>query len=867
MECERTGEGHIMAVTAESGKRPGIMLNRWWQELRRSSLRFLYWTASSVMVVLLVVGAYNAHRYIEGVSGRNARDLETQQQIIHALRDIRDALWQAETELNNTLIKPRIEHPEKVEDHLQTAARKVDGLRTMSLPPESRLDAPLTELAGEIAFLRKRVEELLSLRHDIEWVYPMLPFIDRHMRELHESFMTAAQLALAEVADMPPTQANFRLMRKLERVKSLWASKVLDFRALVIRFAGLNERRYLSQEQNIMLLQQRIDTLLDELAAMGQTQEFGLQTEESLAEMRELSKNWFQRYQQFRALRDSNIWRNDLHYVQTRIRPLQTRINQLMHRLDDDVTAWSARNAAGLQNATTQLTMEIWIFLLLAVGFILFIYVLVDHAILKPIQSIALQIAGEGQKREHLSLDNAGSREIQILVDAYNHMRREIHQRQTALEHQAMHDTLTGLPNRALLQDRLEQAMHLAHRQHTRMVFILMDLDRFKEINDTLGHPVGDQVLQQISRRLAGNLRESDTVARLGGDEFAIVAIDLQGAEVQAFLEKIVHIVSEVIRVEGQDLFVGASLGVALYPDHGEDAATLIRRADIAMYRAKRNRRDYVIYDPSFDEHSIDNLSLLGDLRMEMKQPSGALHLHYQPQVLLQTNEIRWVEALLRWQHPRQGFVSPEDVIRLAEQSGLMNPLTHLVLQEAIADCAGWQARHPDVGVAVNLSAWDLQDADLPEYIRQLLEEYGLPASRLTLEITESGVMNDPLRAREVMTRLHRMGASLAIDDYGTGFSSLAYLKLLPVDSLKIDRSFVIDMLEDENDAIIVRSTIELSHNLGLKVVAEGVENAEVLELLRAHGCDSAQGYHLARPMPLSRLMQWLNGEPDEMTG
>ena len=846
---------------------PGHMLNRWWQELRRSSLRFLYWTASSMMVVLLVAGAFNAHYYIAEVSERNARDLETQQQIVHRLRDIRDALWQAQTHLSNTLIKPRIEHPEKVEDHLQRAADRVAELRALALPAHSGLSGAIAELDDTIAVLRKRVEELLRLRHDPEWIYPMLPFIDRHLREPHESFMTAAELAIEEVAQSPPTAANFRLLRKLERIKSLWASKVLDFRALVIRFAGLNERTYISQEQNILLLHKRINKLLDELADTGQHQELGLQTEESLDEMRRLSNVWFQRYQEFRQLRHSNIWRNDLNYMQTRIRPLQTRINQLMHRLDDDVTAWSARNASRLQQATTQLTTEIWIFLLLAVGFILFIYVLVDHSILKPIQSIAMQIAGEGRELEHLSLDDGGGREIQILVDAYNHMRREIHQRQTALEHQAMHDTLTGLPNRALLQDRLEQAMHMAHRHHTNMVFVLMDLDRFKEINDTLGHPVGDQVLQQISRRLASNLRESDTVARLGGDEFAIVAIDLRGREVQAFLEKIVHIVSEVIPVGGQDLFVGASLGVALYPEHGEDAATLIRRADIAMYRAKRNRRDYVIYDPSFDEHSIDNLSLLGDLRMEMKQPSRALHLHYQPQVHLGTDEIRCVEALLRWQHPRQGFVSPEDVIRLAEQSGLMNQLTRLVLREAIADCAGWQSHHPDVGVAVNLSAWDLQDADLPGYIESLLREYRVPANRLILEITESAVMNDPLRAREVMAQLNRMGASLAIDDYGTGFSSLAYLKLLPVDSLKIDRSFVIDMLEDENDAIIVRSTVELSHNLGLKVVAEGVENSEVLELLRALGCDAAQGYHLARPMPLSRLMQWLNGEPDEMTG
>ncbi len=843
------------------------MLSRWWHDLRRSSLRFLYWGASTVMILLLVAGAFNAHFYIEEVSERNARDLETQQRIVHLVRDTRDALWQAETVLNNTLIKPRVEQPEQVEEYLRQAAERVRTLQGMDVPAESRLPVQIDELAGEIALLRKRVEELLQLRHDIEWVYPMLPFIDRHLRQNHEAFVTAADLAIDEVAESEPTAGNFRLLRKLETVKGLWTSKVLDFRALVVRFAGLNERSYISQEQNIDILQAKIDELLAELQALGEQQELGLQTEESLAQMRELSRVWYDRYGEFRELRNSNIWRNDLHYVQTRIRPIQTRINQLMHELDDDLAVWSVANTDRMQNATVQLTTEIWIFLLLAVGFIFSIYTLVDHSILKPIQEIARQIAGDGRSLEHLSLDHGGGQEIQLLVEAYNHMRREIHQRQTALEHQAMHDALTGLPNRALLQDRLEQAMHLAHRQGTGMIFVLMDLDRFKEINDTLGHPVGDQVLQQVSQRLARNLRESDTVARLGGDEFAIVATDLQPHEVPAFLAKIVHVVGEVITVGGQDLYVGASLGVALYPDHGEDAATLIRRADIAMYRAKRNKRDFVIYDASFDEHSIDNLSLLGDLRSELDRPGGALHLHYQPQVDLASGRIVCVEALLRWQHPRLGFVSPEEIIRLAEQSGLMNSLTGLILREAISDCAAWQSRHPEVGVAVNLSAWDLQDPELPGVIRQLLEEHDLTGDRLTLEITESAVMNDPLRAREVMQQLSRMGAALAIDDYGTGFSSLAYLKLLPVDSLKIDRSFVIDMLDDENDAIIVRSTVELAHNLGLKVVAEGVENVEVLDLLRAHGCDAAQGYHLARPMPARRLLHWLAGEPDEMAG
>ncbi len=834
------------------------MLSRWWEDLRHSGLRFRYWGASSIMVIMLVAGAYNAHRYIGEVSRRNTDDLQTQQRIGHLVRQVRNELWQAETVLNAAVITPRMEAPRQITEHLEQASVLVRRLQKMSFPPDVALRKPIDTLAEFIDRIRKRVERLLRYRRNIEWVYPMLPFIDRYLRQNHEAFVTQADLALDEIAESEPTAENFRLLHALERVKSLWTSKVLDFRALVIRFAGLNERRYIAQERNITLLQNRIDALLAKLAAQVAAGEAGLQTEESLAQMQRLSREWKRQYERFRALRETNIWRNDLHYVQTRIRPLQSQVNQIMHEVDDALADWSGQNVRRLQAATIQLTTEIWIFLLLAVGFILFVYVLVDHSILKPIQRIAAQIAGEGRKLDHLSMEDSRSREIRLLVEAYNHMRREIHQRQTALEHQAMHDALTGLPNRALLHDRLEQAMHLANRQQADMVFVLMDLDRFKEINDTLGHPVGDQVLQQIGQRLAANLRESDTVARLGGDEFAIVATDLRAHEVPAFLDKIVHVVSQVLTVGGQDLYVGASLGVALFPQHGRDAATLIRRADIAMYRAKRNKRDYVIYDPAYEEDGIDNLSLLGDLRAELDRPSGALCLHYQPQIGLDGDTPASVEALLRWQHPRQGFISPEAVIRLAEQSGLMNPLTRRILAQAIADCANWQPQHPDLGVAVNLSAWDLQDPELPEHIQGLLDQHRLSSDRLTLEITESAVMSDPVRAREVMQQLNGLGASLAIDDYGTGFSSLAYLKLLPVASLKIDRSFVIDMLDDENDAIIVRSTIELAHNLGLEVVAEGVENAEVLDLLRAQGCDAAQGYHIARPMPLDGLLHWL---------
>ncbi len=841
---------------SERNRAPGRGASGPW----RLSTRFLYWGISSVMVILLVAGAFGAHRYIDSVIQANARDLRIQQGIDHQLRQVRNDLWRADTVLNTTLVKPQLDEPEAVRIHLRKASQRLARLLELDLPADSGLNRELQALSREIATLQKTIADLFEKRQRIDWIYPMLPFIDQHLRENHEQFLTAVDLAMDEIAASASGVADLRLWQAFQEIRNLWTGKVLAFRALVIRFAGLNERHYISQEKNIEILNREIARRLQALAVrLANAPDAGLQVEASLEAMRRLQARWQEHYEQFRELRETNIWRNDLHFLHTRIRPVQARISHLIHTIDDRLTAWSGRNVDRLQRAVLNLSREIWLFLLLAIGFILVIYFLVDRSTLKPIQDMIRQLSGESGELQPLDLQRRGGREIRQLVDAYNQMRREIHQRQTALEHQAMHDALTGLPNRVLLLDRLEQGMHLARRQETDLLFILMDLNRFKEINDTLGHPVGDQVLQQLGQRLTRNLRESDTVARLGGDEFAILALDLRAHEIPAFLEKIVHLVGQVITVGGQDLYVGASLGVALFPRHGEDAATLIRHADIAMYRAKRNRRNYVIYEPGLEENREDSLSLLGDLRAELDRAGKALQLHYQPQMQLADNRITSVEALLRWRHPQRGFVPPEDIVRLAEQSGLVTALTARILDMAIAECASWQERHPDLGVAVNLSAWDLQDSDLPEHVGNCLVRHGLPARCLTLEVTESVVMNDPLRARQVMQQFTEMGVSLAIDDYGTGFSSLAYLKLLPVHSLKIDRAFVMDMLEDENDAIIVRSTVDLAHNLGLKVVAEGVESALVLALLRELSCDAVQGYHLARPMARDALLRWLD--------
>ena len=430
-------------------------------------------------------------------------------------------------------------------------------------------------------------------------------------------------------------------------------------------------------------------------------------------------------------------------------------------------------------------------------------------------------------------------------------------------EHQALHDGLTGLPNRTLLRDRIQQAILTADREGGRVAVLMMDLDRFKEVNDSLGHHAGDELLQQLGERLRDVLRSSDTVARLGGDEFGLLLPKHETPDhvIQA-LEKIRQALEQPVVLQGLPLAIEASIGVSLYPDDGVDVDTLLRHADVAMYAAKEANMAYAFYDEASDTYDPARLTIVGELRRAIQQRE--LVLYYQPKATLANGEVTSVEALLRWNHPTRGLVLPDDFIPLAQQTGLIKPLTLYVVSEALKQSSAWQREGITLSVAVNLSMRNLLDLEFPGQVADLLEEWSVDPSLLEFEITESTMLADPVRTKLILERLSAMGIRLAIDDFGTGYSSLAYLKRLPVDEIKIDRSFVMHMSDDEDNATIVRSTIDLARNLGLQVVAEGVETAEIWNTLNTLGCTVAQGYYLSRPVPPDELRSWL---VDRQTG
>lgn len=448
--------------------------------------------------------------------------------------------------------------------------------------------------------------------------------------------------------------------------------------------------------------------------------------------------------------------------------------------------------------------------------------------------------------------------EVNSLGQDLECMRLKLVQQGELLEYQALHDALTGLPNRTLLNDRLQQALATSGRSKYSLALFMIDLDRFKEVNDTLGHHVGDQLLQKLALRLRSALRESDTVARLGGDEFAVLLPNVEDTEhaIQA-AQKILRLLEKPLELEEHTLTASGSIGIAIAPEHGESKDSLMRRADAAMYCAKRTRSGYSVYHSKLDEQSASEISLINELYQAVQL--NEFLLHYQPKIDLNSGVVKSVEALLRWQHPKRGMLMPVDFLRLVEKSGLINSLSLWVVKEALQQCQHWHDAGLDLPVAINLSARNLQNPDIPEQIEKILKTLNMSPKWLELEISESAVLADPLHSLDILGRLHHLGIRISLDDYGIASTSLKFLNQLPMHQIKIDSSFIA-RLDDPDNIRIVRSAIELAHSLGRTVIAEGVESEAVLNQLKLLGCDMAQGYHVGRPVTAGDLLTSLQG-------
>jgi diguanylate cyclase (GGDEF)-like protein len=444
-----------------------------------------------------------------------------------------------------------------------------------------------------------------------------------------------------------------------------------------------------------------------------------------------------------------------------------------------------------------------------------------------------------------------------IIMDETDELREETTEWKRKSLHHTTHDTLTKLPNRSLFYELLSEVIHIASRDNKKIVLLYINLVGFREINDVYGNIIGDLILKEVTKRLQNLLRGSNIIARLGGDKFTLILKD--DLKDKLFIDEVQRIQKTLelsYAVERINIDISINIGISRYPDDGDTADELIQQAELAMFSATSTNKAYVVYSPDLNQENPHRVALIGDLRRTIE--NDQLELNYQPKIDVFSNEITSVEALVRWTHPEHGRISPEEFVPLAERSRLIQPLTRWVADTALRESANWHKCGLDIGTSINISAHDLSNPELPDVFAELLAEHNVSPDWITLEITESSIMDDPKLALTVLNKLNEMHFHLSIDDFGTGYSSLAYLSKLPAQEIKIDQSFVMGMIENKNDALIVKATIDLGHNLGLKVVAEGVENEEVWLRLKQMDCDILQGYFFSRPLEIDELYKWL---------
>lgn len=815
------------------------------------SLRGRYLFVSVVLTVFVLTSIWLAQGYVARASRQNGVSIEMHNDAVRYSDALKDDVWNVWSALQGFDLAPSTTSWRSFQRKLDKARADAAGLAARAWVNAIHQEKTAQALQGDLERLSRKSNDLIKIRLDAQSLLPAMKTVFRIMLPANKGFNTTLTLIRREVAAQHTGSAEAR--RLLDQLNHEWKRMTAAFQQDMIRWTGLLDHQRLDQ---VPRYYGRVRRTLETLRGTARRRTMTALLGRSLDGMTRHARAWYQGYEQARKINASGRWRADVPIMKDALQPLFSKIWNRLRVMDTGIESGLSRNMTRQAEVTTTIVRVLWVLSGAALVFIIAGYVYFERTVLKPIARVALALKQEAHGVGAPVPQMTDTREIRDLSDAFSELQKQVYARQAALEHQALHDTLTGLPNRALLMDRLQQAIFALRRENRPCALMIMDLDRFKDINDTLGHQTGDLLLQQVSMRLNDTLRESDTAARLGGDEFALL---LPGAD-QPFAEhiaqRVLKAMEQMFTIGDHSLHVGASLGIALYPRHGQDAQALIQHADVAMYVAKRSHGGYAFYDIAQDPHSVERLELVTDLGRAIS--NDALELYYQPKVAIATRRVTGVEALLRWRHGRRGFIPPDEIIPLAEQTGLIRLLTQWVINTALRQCALWRSHGRALPVAINLSARNLQDPHLDGQIGDYLAAWSLPQEFVELEITEGAVMDDPQRAQDMLTRLDQMGVRIAIDDYGTGFSSLAYLKKLPVNELKIDKSFVMDMDQDDNDAVIVRSTIDLAHNLGLRVTAEGVETLEIWNLLEMLGCDTAQGYYISPPLPAAEFERWM---------
>lgn len=823
-----------------------------------NSLQFRFAIMAFVVSTLILSAAVYSFFNLNTTRGEFTSNLERRQHLLHATISIDAYLDETYKSLDLFLLDPSKQSQlDNVYYNLDSAIEYCNILLIdKSFLSESE-QSTFLNIRKDIGQLKKDIENLVEVRTTPTRQYPSMSIANTEMAPNRDRANNAFAIIFNELDSESSIKTSPDVYLTMVQLRRLWTQMLSNFRLyLANRTGSFNQAALTTQERGIDTFYKEIEARLKDAEKLDEKGKLGFESSGALPELRLALSGWYRGFKKTQEFNRSNQWRMDSIIVQQVISPAFDKIN---HSLEHTEKRFDQSLEENINNITQLAQQSAWILLAMAVfaiGFVIVLVMLTQKFLFRPVITVSRAMKSQALGKQGHELPIARTAETRGLIDAFNEMFRLVNLRQSELEYRAMHDSLTSLPNRALLFDHIEHDIQLAQRANQQISLMVIDLDRFKEVNDTLGHHVGDKFLIEVGARFSSTLRETDTVARLGGDEFSILIPNMGRKGARKIAEKIIASMLEPVRIDEFELPCSASIGISTYPEDGNDAQTLLQHADIAMYVAKRNQSGFEFYDAKKDEYSIKRLELVNDLRLAIE--NNQLNLAYQPIINLADGTLCCVEALLRWKHPQHGPVSPELIIDLAEQTGLITPLTNMVLEMALHQQKIWAETGQPLAVSVNLSTHNLRDNQLVDRIREYLDIYKSDENRLILEITESAMMSNPHQVIDILEKLEAMNVTIAIDDFGTGFSSLAYLKKLPVHVLKIDRSFIIDLEDDLNDQAIVQATLSLGHELGLQVVAEGVETPGCQNLLSRYGCDAVQGFQISPPISPDQVTDWL---------
>lgn len=823
-----------------------------------NSLKLRFALMAILVSTLILSAAVSSFWKLSKAQDQATVHLEVRQQSLHTISSINSHLIEAYKALNLFLLSPANKiNRDNITDNLDNAIRNCEVLTETEMYASKNERNEFYDIKKALIKLKKEVDVLIKVRIDPTQQYPSMAIGNDEMAPNRNKANNAFTVIFNELEIENAIATKPELYKKLVQLRQLWAQMLSNFRLyLANRVGSFSEPSLVIQENGIDTLYNELSKQFEEAVAYNEKGQLGFETSSALIELQDATSAWYQGFEKNKEINKSNQWRMDSVIVQNIISPDFEKIYRALGRIE-------ARLDLSLEQEINSITFtarqSAWILLVLAafaIAFVIVLVLLTQHFVFKPIITVSHAMKAQALGKLGHDLPISKIRETRGLIDAFNEMYRLINLRQSELEHRAMHDALTSLPNRTLLFDHIKHDIQLAHRANQEISLMVIDLDRFKEVNDTLGHHMGDSFLIEVGARFSACLRETDTVARLGGDEFSILIPNIGRDGAKNIANKILDSLTDPIKIDKFELPCSASIGISTYPSDGKDAQTLLQHADVAMYLAKRNQSGFEFYDMNHDQYSLKRLALVNELKTAID--NDQLELAFQPIVNATEHSLFCVESLLRWEHPEHGYISPDLIIELAEQTGLITPLTYYVLEKAMQQQQSWASAGLALTVAVNLSMHNLRDRQLLNRMKEYLDRYMPKENRLILEITESAMMSNPHQVIDILAKLEAMNITIAIDDFGTGFSSLAYLKKLPVQLIKIDRSFIIDLENDQNDQAIVHATLGLSHELGLRVIAEGVETHATQSMLKEHGCDAIQGFYISPPMKASELQQWL---------